>query len=629
MGINMQGSDPNATTPTSTGGSPSAWGGRSTFKSILVLLSFALLWFVLISQLRVEWTVDPQYSYGWVVPFLCLGLFLRRWQTIPQNGRQTVEGRNEKSEPRPGSPANFSHELLKAPCLIALFATLAFLVLPLRLVLEANPNWPSPQWLLAGIVIALTLMTVYRSLGAGCVRQLAFPVCFVLVAVAWPPSIETPLIQGLTHANVATTIECVGWLEIPATQHANVIEISTGMVGVNEACSGIRSFQSSIMITLFLGEFYRLRLRRRVLLLLLGFIAAFGFNVFRTSLLVLVASKHGIAAIDSWHDPAGVTITVACTLVLWGVALWLRKPETVVEKLKAEIGGEEGEPAECRKQKSEIRSQQSVVSGQRSVVPGQLSKFQLFASPSPGLFRLSLALLVWLVIVEAGVEAWYRVHDQHASNIPEWTLRWPPQITTFRERAIPTIDWEILKYDEGHYGVWASGDNLDFLMYYFRWSAGKIAASSASSHTPDVCLTAAGKKLDGIGDDRSPITIGSLVFPFRRYEFIENGAKFYVFYCLWEEQTPGRYFTHDAASGIMDIRLRNVLEGRRNLGQRSIEIMVSGAEDAKSAQVAVASQFAKLIKIQVPKENHVTEKAGFNLPASNASPREGTVLGRS
>jgi hypothetical protein len=45
----------------------------------LFILIFGFLWFALINHLRVEWTLNPQYGYGWAVPFLCLYLI---WQKI-------------------------------------------------------------------------------------------------------------------------------------------------------------------------------------------------------------------------------------------------------------------------------------------------------------------------------------------------------------------------------------------------------------------------------------------------------------------------------------------------------------------------------------------------------------------
>jgi hypothetical protein len=48
--------------------------------SVLPVLVFGFLWFTLINHLRVEWTVNPQYAYGWAVPFLCAFLLARKMQ---------------------------------------------------------------------------------------------------------------------------------------------------------------------------------------------------------------------------------------------------------------------------------------------------------------------------------------------------------------------------------------------------------------------------------------------------------------------------------------------------------------------------------------------------------------------
>ena len=42
-----------------------------------------LVWLELISRLRLEWSINPQYGYGWTVPFLTAFIFWRRWQTAP------------------------------------------------------------------------------------------------------------------------------------------------------------------------------------------------------------------------------------------------------------------------------------------------------------------------------------------------------------------------------------------------------------------------------------------------------------------------------------------------------------------------------------------------------------------
>src|SRR5439155_18005641 len=48
----------------------------------LPLCMLGFLWFTLINHVRVEWTVNPQYGYGWAVPFLCAFLIWKRTSDI-------------------------------------------------------------------------------------------------------------------------------------------------------------------------------------------------------------------------------------------------------------------------------------------------------------------------------------------------------------------------------------------------------------------------------------------------------------------------------------------------------------------------------------------------------------------
>jgi hypothetical protein len=89
--------------------------------------------------------------------------------------------------------------------------------------------------------MALTVITL-TFLVLSSPPSFAFPLLFFLVVVPWPTVIEAPLIQALTQANATCAIELLNLFGVPALQHGNLIEIGTGMLGLNEACSGIRSF---------------------------------------------------------------------------------------------------------------------------------------------------------------------------------------------------------------------------------------------------------------------------------------------------------------------------------------------------------------------------------------------------
>ena len=49
----------------------------------LALFAFLMLWLEIVQQLRSEWSLNPQYSYGWTVPFLVGWLVYQRWPRRP------------------------------------------------------------------------------------------------------------------------------------------------------------------------------------------------------------------------------------------------------------------------------------------------------------------------------------------------------------------------------------------------------------------------------------------------------------------------------------------------------------------------------------------------------------------
>src|ERR1019366_2465774 len=103
---------------------------------------------ILINHLRIEWTLNPQYGYGWAVPFLCLYLIWQRMQkaedvrlcgATTRQEKQKVESRNEEAEIQKQKTvsafnfSNFSFQLL--------FVLLSLLYAPTRLIEAANPEW--------------------------------------------------------------------------------------------------------------------------------------------------------------------------------------------------------------------------------------------------------------------------------------------------------------------------------------------------------------------------------------------------------------------------------------------------------------------------------------------------------
>lgn len=499
------------------------------FQKWVPILFFSVLWFDLFRLLSYTWQTREQYAYGWFVPLFALFLL---W------GRNADRPAPRKSPPHPG--------------ITIAMLLVAALLLPARILFEVNPDWPLVAWPYTVAVVLLSVHAYFWAGGWAWARHFAFPILFVCVALPWPGRIEQGLTQGLMQVVSAVTVELLGTFNIAAVQRGNLIEIATGVVGINEACSGIRSMQSTLMCALLLGELYRLRIGRRAALVLAGIALAFCFNVLRTFLLTWQASRNGPEAVDAWHDSAGVTITVACLFVMWALTLLL-KPKGFRN---------EGVPPR----------QESVA--------------------VPGIYLVAMGC--WSVVILGATEAWYRSRDPAGAGHFQWSAGLPSHKPEFRVVELTDREKRIMGHDSGAAAMWNESDGSQWTAYFFRWNPMSIQSVMRSrAHRPDVCLPAAGWQQ--VADEGiSRFHVAGLDLPFRKYTYATDGQEVHVFFCQWEDGTGEQ---HGMGTTKHVDRLRTALGGRRRLGQQTLELIISGHPTMEKAEEAVRNALPEIIRV--------------------------------
>jgi exosortase len=543
----------------------------SAFAAVAILGYF---WFRLIDHLRIEWSLNEQYAYGWAVPILCAWLLWRRWKSQ----KRKIEDSRLKLGSAP--PSSIFHPLSPIPrfyFLSSLCCAAAFLAT--RLVEIANPDWRFVSWTLALEVISISLAFIGLLTGPANGKHFAFPILFFLVAVPWPTVVEPPTVQFLTRAIVTATVEVLNAFGVLAVPHGNVIETANGLVDVDEACSGIRSLQAALMLALFFGEWHRFAAKPRIVLCVAALGLACLFNLARTIVLSLVAAKQGSAAVHQWHDPAGVVILVGCFTGVWLLALWLSKQKA--EKLKTENRTSEVSPVVP----NSIIGDRPLATGLRPLT-FELSAFQRFS------MSFFLFVLLFLAVGEIGVYAWYR--SAAPTSIAEWNVSLPQQKPAFRISELPANTIRMLRFTEGKTARWENSDGTQWQFFYFRWAPGRAAVTLARNHTPEVCLPAAGHKV-GIIESPTRVELGDVSISFRSFVAGSVERPVYVFYSLWEDGAAEQH--SEAQSLTVSSRLKAVIERRRNPGQRVIEIAITGARDLAQAQASVRTELPKLIQI--------------------------------
>jgi exosortase len=495
-------------------------------------LFLGVVWAEVINHLQIEWSHNPSYRYAWSVPFLAAYLFWKRWIERPAPARNTSV----------------------VPIIVLVFG--ACLLLPLRFVAEANPDWRLLSWAMSGVAVLVSLALVCQLGGRAWLRHFAFPFLFFFVAVPWPVQLEQAVIQNLMRAVTAINVFFLSVAGIPALQHGNVIEVRSGLIGIEEACSGVRSLQATLMVSLFLGEVYSFSALRRVGLVIAGGVLAFICNLVRTAILVWMGAQRGAASIESWHDPAGLTILLVCLFGLWGLSLIMQR-------------GGDG--------MIEDRAPKEV------------------ARPNRVPVALLFSLILGLVLGEAGVQTWYRTHQSALAN-SRWSAQWPQSETTYKPVTIPAATQGILRYDEGGGATWRGSDSHPWMMYFFRWLPGRTAALFVKIHRPDVCLPASGLTLardDGI----QLVSVNGIKLPVRSYRFDDHGVPLHVVYCYWDARSS--YETVNAAieeDWTARGRVRAALHGRREIGAQMLELVVWGYADDTDAKNALERELARIIQ---------------------------------
>jgi exosortase len=265
-----------------------------------------------------HWQSNPNYSYGWVVPPLALAFVIRRFLRTP------------------GSDLPARDLVVSMPLLIGISAALFGAGFFLEYWREEVWHPVIVIWSIAAIAVFGTLIVCRLEYGKLFAQKLIFPVSFFFTAVPWPPRIEQPITSTLMRWVAMATTESLHWLGVEAQASGGAIALRTGLVGITEACSGIRSLQAGIMFGFAMGEWFLLTVPRRIVLLGIAIALAMATNFSRTLALALQAQRHGIESIDQVHDRFGNIAITALVLAIWIFGRMLR-PRATRENAQSEV----------------------------------------------------------------------------------------------------------------------------------------------------------------------------------------------------------------------------------------------------------------------------------------------------
>jgi exosortase len=392
-----------------------------------VLFSWVWTWCYLAS----EWSVNEQYQFGFAVPLLGLYLAWRNWPAVLV----------------PGSKRGFVLYFVAWPVLL-----LAEL---LRL---GDPFWRLTGGLWMFGVTLLTLGYLHQLGGWFLVKRMVFPLCSLWLGLPWPRPLENQVIQTLTHYVATATTAIMNFAGVAALQRGNLIQLSSQVVGIDVACSGIESFQASLMASVFLWCLLRLRMPAGLGLVASGLVCSLVVNLGRV--IVLTYAAHFLSSQNqAVHDWVGGAATLIIFGTIFLLARWLnRRHARPAFDLPAQISS----PLSGR---NIFRWFGAIV----SVIP-------FLAIPLvAGLIRGSPEQTAW-----SGQPRW----QIDTSSLPVgWSVR-PLNPTNAEKSMLRFSQWAAFQIRTSD-GLWAN-------IVHLFWSKNRAMPSLAFYHTPALCLPSAG-----------------------------------------------------------------------------------------------------------------------------------------
>ena len=256
--------------------------------ALLVAVLLALYAPVLVRLVK-QWYIDPDYSHGFLVPFLSAYLIWQRRSSLAEVVRR---------------PSNWGLLLVLGSLGLLFLGSLGAELFLTRI----------------SIIVTICGLIVYFS-GWRLLRAMAFPLAFLLFAVPIPALIYNEIVFPLQFIASRFATNCLEMLNLfPIMREGNVLIMPGMRLEVVEACSGIRSLMSLLALAAGYGYLAEKSVAVRWFLFLSMVPLAIISNGTRVMITALMTNYIGPQAAEGFmHEFSGWVIFVVATALFLGL----------------------------------------------------------------------------------------------------------------------------------------------------------------------------------------------------------------------------------------------------------------------------------------------------------------------
>lgn len=384
------------------------------------------------------------------------------------------------------------------------------------------------------LAAALSLLMLAGLIGfAGdAVRLVPFNWSSLLAAGLWilsapiPPGTYSRLTLRLQLWVSENVVHALHLLGIAANRHGNIIELARTSVGIEEACSGVRSLVSCVFAGFFFSGCLVRRPWARALIIVLAAPIALAMNFIRSLALTLLANA-GVDISGRWHDLTGFAVLGVTAVLLGGLALLLERRE------KAAVAGKEAAAAS------------------RPARPGRTQPLLAAGLGLAALLAAFFALHRTLTPVAANPP----LPDLEAVlplNPPGWQVITSNDLNRFKD-VLQTDHFVQRTYMRNT----PDGVGLQITVYIAYWAPGQASVSLVATHTPDACWPGGGWEPVAVEFTRARLVTGNRELVEAEYRlFRSNGFPQHVWFWHMYDRQPVRYLDPLSPRNLLAIAAR-------------------------------------------------------------------------
>lgn len=261
---------------------------RIWFQIIPLVIVFLILYHNAILKLISDWSIDPNFSHGFLIPFVAVYMVWYKKNELAQVDQH---------------PSN-----------------IGLLVIILGMIVHLLGNVGSELFLMRfSMVITISGIIIYY-FGFRLFKKVFIPIIYLTLMIPIPAIIWNKLAFPLQLFAAKISSHTISMLSIPVFREGNILHLANTSLEVIDACSGLRSLTSLIALTGAFAFLAPLKGPSKLILFLSAIPIAVAVNVFRLTITGAMAAWIGPETAHGFlHDISGLIIFGTALILVFAV----------------------------------------------------------------------------------------------------------------------------------------------------------------------------------------------------------------------------------------------------------------------------------------------------------------------